>query len=157
VIELRVVGYVRVGVGDDFVKANPGAVAGRVEILPEYVEALDGLEGFSHLFIISFLHKAPPEYRDLRRVKPRRLLRRGLKEEELPTLGVFSTDSPVRPNPIGLTLVRLVRRDGGVLFVEGLDLFDGTPVIDIKPLRPDYTTERFRVPEWVRLDVGGRV
>ncbi|GBC70027.1 tRNA (adenine(37)-N6)-methyltransferase [archaeon HR01] len=156
-IELRVVGYVRVDMDDDFVKANPGAVSGRVEILPEYVEALDGVEGFSHLFIISVFHKAPPEYRDLRRVRPRRLLRKGLREEELPILGVFATDSPVRPNPVGLTLVRLVKRDGGVLFVEGLDLFNGTPVIDIKPFRPDYTTESFRVPDWVRLDVGARV
>jgi tRNA (Thr-GGU) A37 N-methylase len=54
-------------------------------------------------------------------------LRLGLREEELPVLGVFSTDSPVRPNPIGLTLVKLVRRDVRVLYVEGLDLFDGTP------------------------------
>ncbi|MEM4374869.1 MAG: tRNA (N6-threonylcarbamoyladenosine(37)-N6)-methyltransferase TrmO [Nitrososphaerota archaeon] len=151
-IELRVVGYVRVDVDDDYVRANPGAVSGRVEVLPQYEEALDGVEGFTHLFIISVFHKAPPEYRELLRVRPRRLLRKGLKEDELPTLGVFSTDSPVRPNPIGLTLVRLLRRDGHILYVDGLDLFDGTPVIDIKPLRADYTTVEYHVPSWVKLD-----
>jgi len=152
VLELKTVGYVRVEHDDEYVKAHAGEVKGRVEILPEYGEALDGLEGYSHIFIISVFHRAPPEYRTLLKVRPRRLLRLGLREEELPVLGVFSTDSPVRPNPIGLTLVKLVRRDGRVLYVEGLDLFDGTPVIDIKPYRPDYRAENYTYPEWVKLD-----
>jgi tRNA (adenine37-N6)-methyltransferase len=80
----------------------PAKSRGRVEILPEYGEALDGLEGYSHIFIISVFHKAPPEYRTLLKVRPRRLLRLGLREEELPVLGVFSTDSPVRQTPSGL-------------------------------------------------------
>ncbi|MEM1952829.1 MAG: tRNA (N6-threonylcarbamoyladenosine(37)-N6)-methyltransferase TrmO [Candidatus Caldarchaeum sp.] len=151
-VELKVVGYVKVDVDDDYVKSHAGSLKGRVEILPEYEEALDGLEKYSHIFIISIFHKTPPEYSSLLKIRPRRLLRLGLKEEDLPTLGVFSTDSPVRPNPIGLTLVRLVRREGRVLHVEGLDLFDGTPVIDIKPYRPDYRAENYRYPDWVKLD-----
>lgn len=151
-VELRIVGYVRVEADDEFVKANAGAVKGVVEILPEYEEALDGVENYSHIFIISIFHKAKPEQRQLLKVKPRRLLRLGFREEELPTLGVFSTDSPVRPNPLGLTLVRLTRREGRFLFVDGLDLFDGTPVVDIKPYRPDYRAEGYSYPEWVKHD-----
>ncbi|MEM1945592.1 MAG: tRNA (N6-threonylcarbamoyladenosine(37)-N6)-methyltransferase TrmO [Candidatus Caldarchaeum sp.] len=151
-MEFKIVGYVKVDVDDEYVKAHAGSITGRVEILPEYEDGLDGLEKYSHIFIISVFHKTRPEHRNLLKVKPRRLLRLGLKEEELPTLGVFSTDSPARPNPIGLTLVRLVRRDGRVLYVEGLDLFDGTPVIDIKPYRPDYRAEDYSFPDWVKLD-----
>ena len=149
---MKIVGYVRVEHDDEYVKANSGAVRGRVEILQEFCEALEGVEGFSHLFILSILHKTPTDYRGLLKVRPKRLLRRGFREEELPTLGVFSTDSPVRPNPIGLTLVRLIGRDGCTLHVDGLDLFDGTPVIDIKPLRADYTAVSYTTPPWVKLD-----
>jgi tRNA (adenine37-N6)-methyltransferase len=60
VLELKTVGYVRVEHDDEYVKAHAGEVKGRVEILPEYGEALDGLEGYSHIFIISVFHKAPP-------------------------------------------------------------------------------------------------
>jgi tRNA-Thr(GGU) m(6)t(6)A37 methyltransferase TsaA len=151
-MEFKIVGYVRVDFDDEYVKQNAGAVPGRVEILPEYEEALDGVEKYTHIFIIAVFHKSKPEYRSLLKVKPRRLLRMGLREDELPTLGVFSTDSPVRPNPIALTLVKLVRRERNVLFVEGLDLFDGTPVIDIKPYRPDYRAENYSYPDWVKLD-----
>lgn len=156
-MELKTIGYVRVEADDDYVKQHAGELKGRVEVLPEYEEALDGVEKYSHIFIISVFHKAPPEYRTMLKVKPRRLLRLGLREEDLPTLGVLSTDSPVRPNPIGLTLVKLVRREGRILYVEGLDLFDGTPVVDIKPYRPDYRAESYSFPEWVKLDARASV
>jgi tRNA (Thr-GGU) A37 N-methylase len=67
--------------------------------------------------------------------------------KNLPLLGVFALESPTRPNPIGLTLVSLVKREGRRLFVTGLDYFDGTPVIDIKPYQPDYRTENCSFPE----------
>jgi len=69
-------------------------------------------------------------------------------------LGIFATRAPIHPNPIGLTLVELVRREENVLWVRGLDAYDGTPVLDIKPY-PDWEQERFiittdfRVPDWV--------
>jgi len=151
-VELRVIGYVKVDADDEYVKANAGAVAGRVEILPEYGEALDGLQNYSHIFIISILHKIPQESRGLLKVKPRRLLKLGLREEEVPTLGVFATDSPARPNPIGLTLVKLVKKQGNTLYVEGLDLYNETPVIDIKPYRPEYRVEEYTYPDWVKHD-----
>jgi len=151
-MEFKPVGFVRVDFDDEYVKAHAGEVKGRVEVLPEYEEALDGLENYSHLFIIAVFHKRKPEDVGLLKVRPRKLLRLGLHEDELPMLGVFSTDSPIRPNPIALTLVKLKRREKCVLYVEGLDLFDGTPVLDIKPYRPDYRAENYKYPDWVKLD-----
>jgi tRNA (L-threonylcarbamoyladenosine(37)-C2) methyltransferase TrmO-like protein len=83
-------------------------------------------------------------------VKPRRLVNRGLKLEDLPLLGVFALDSPTRPNPIGLTLVRLLGRQGRFLNVSGLDYFDATPILDIKGYRPTYRVGEFDVPDWYK-------
>jgi len=68
----------------------------------------------------------------------------------LPLLGVFALDSPTRPNPIGLTLVRLLGRQGRLLKVSGLDFFDGTPILDIKSYRPTYRVDEFSVPDWYK-------
>jgi tRNA (Thr-GGU) A37 N-methylase len=75
---------------------------------------------------------------------------RGFKLEDLPLLGVFALDSPTRPNPIGLTLVHLLGRQGRLLKVSGLDYFDGTPILDIKGYRPNYRAEEFSVPDWYK-------
>lgn len=74
----------------------------------------------------------------------------GLKEEDLPLVGVFALGSPTRPNPVGLSLVRLVRvEDGGTLVVRDLEYFDGTPIVDIKPYLAAYRTDEYTVPTWV--------
>ena len=119
-----------------------------VEIYPEFQEALEGIDGFSHIFILGYFHKLRPEQKGPLEVKPRRFLRRGFKLEELPLLGVFALDSPTRPNPIGLGLARLAKREGNKLLVTGLDYFDGTPVLDIKPYGPDHRVDDFTLPEW---------
>lgn len=119
-----------------------------VEVYEEYEEALNGLEGFSHLFILGCFHRLRQEQIGPLKVRPRVFLKYGLRLEELPVLGVFPLDSPTRPNPIGLTLVRLTKKDGRNLWVEGLDYYDGTPVLDIKPYQPQYRTEGFTVPGW---------
>lgn len=123
-------------------------VEGRIEIFPEYAAALEGIEGFSHLFILSHLDRPRPGSAGVLRVRPRRHRGGGLRVEDIPEVGVFATDSPVRPNPVGLTLVRLVRREGNVLVVRGVDLFDGTPVLDVKPYRTDYRASAHAVPPW---------
>jgi tRNA-Thr(GGU) m(6)t(6)A37 methyltransferase TsaA len=119
-----------------------------IEVYEEFAEALEGLDGFSHLFVLGYFNRLRPEQIGPLKVRPRGLLKYGFKLEELPLLGVFALDSPTRPNPIGLTLVRLVKRDGRRLSVEGLDLYDGTPVVDIKPYQPQYRAEEFTEPEW---------
>src|SRR3990172_3706204 len=128
--------------------ADTAEVEGRVEVHPEFADGLDGIEGFSHVFLLAYFHKVPDDARGLLKVKPRRLLREGASLVWIPTLGVFATDSPARPNSIGLTLVKLVARDGNVLVVKGLDLFDRTPPIHIKPYRTDYKVETHWVPMW---------
>ena len=108
---------------------------------------------------LSYFHKLRPDQIGPLKVKPKRATRRGFRLEELPTLGVFALDSPTRPNPIGLTLVRLIKRQGRKLFVAGIDLFDGTPVIDIKPYQPDYQVNNYTMPEWYLklMDKNGHV
>jgi tRNA-Thr(GGU) m(6)t(6)A37 methyltransferase TsaA len=148
-ISLEVIGYVRVNYPDDYVKEHSGEVEGTVEVLPKFVEGLDGIEEYSHILLISYLHKQTD--RDVLKVRPRRLLRLGLKLEELPIVGVFATDSPTRPNPIGLTLVRLIKRSNNILHVWGLDLFNETPIIDIKPYSSSYRASDCKVPLWVSM------
>ncbi|MEM0375301.1 MAG: tRNA (N6-threonylcarbamoyladenosine(37)-N6)-methyltransferase TrmO [Nitrososphaerota archaeon] len=149
-VRLKQIGVVRVNASDEEVREKSGQLEGYIEVFEEFAEGLDGIEEYSHLFVIAYLHRS--EWRGLLKVRPRRLLKKGFREDELPVLGVFATDSPVRPNPIALTLVRLIGREGNRLRVRGLDLFDGTPVLDIKPYRPDYRAEDFKIPAWVLHD-----
>lgn len=96
-------------------------VQGRVEVFPEYAEGLDDLDGFSHVYLIYHFDRSPGA-----RLKVKPFL------QDTPR-GVFATRAPARPNPIGFSVVRLLRRDGATLFVEDLDVLDGTPLLDIKP------------------------
>ena len=147
-VVFRPVGVVRTTGSDDDVRFRSKESESTIEVYPEFQEALDGLQGFSHIFVLSYLNKLRPDQTGALKVKPRRLLAKGFKLEELPLVGVFAIDSPTRPNPIGLTLVKLVKIDGGKLLVRGLDFFDGTPVLDIKPYRGDYRAESYDLPDW---------
>ena len=100
--------------------------------------------------MIVYFDRLRPEQVGPLKVKPRGLLKRGFTVEELPLLGVFALDSPTRPNPIGLTLVQLIRRQGNRLHVKGLDFFDRTPILDIKGYRPQYRADEYTLPEWFR-------
>ena len=140
--------------GSDAEVRDKSDLKGELEIYPEFADALDGIDGYSHLFVIVYFNRLRPEQIGPLKVRPRALLRKGFKLEELPWLGVFALDSPTRPNPIGLTLVRFVGREGNRLFVQGLDFFDGTPILDIKGYRAQYRTDEFTVPEWFRKLAG---
>lgn len=157
-IRLKPIGVVHTGAGDDQVKEK-GDQEGELEIFPEFAEGLDGIDGYSHLFVLVYFDRLRPEQIGPLKVKPRGLVRRGFKLEDLPELGVFALDSPTRPNPIGLTLVRIVRREGNRIFVRGLDFFDGTPIVDIKSYRNQYRADDFTVPQWFRklADSNGHV
>ena len=136
--------------GSDAEVREKGNLEGELEIYPEFAEGLQGIDGYSHLFVLVYFDRLRPEQIGPLQVKPRGLLRRGFKLEELPLLGVFALDSPTRPNPIGLSLVRLIKREGNRLFVQGLDFFDGTPILDIKGYRPQYRTDSYVMPDWFR-------
>jgi len=142
------IGIVHLEYSDEEVKNALKGVEGIIEIYPEYEEGLEGIEDFSHIIAIFYLHKVTEEQRRVLKVKHRRLRRFGIDISKFPEVGVFCTDSPHRPNPIALTIVELVRREGRFLHVRGLDVFDGTPVIDLKAYTPDRIVKDIRLPEW---------
>ena len=111
-------------------------------IHPSLTEALDGLEGFSHIIILFWMHRLGDEEMPLK-IHP-------MRKQELPLTGLFATRTPNRPNRIGETTVRLIYRRGNILGVRGLDALDGTPVIDIKPYIPvaDLVDDA-RAPKWI--------
>lgn len=147
-IVLNPIGIVHVKVTDEEIKNSWEGVEGVIEVFPKYAEGLKGIEDFSHIILIAYLHKTSKEQQRVLKVKHRRLLRFGIKIDDIPEIGVFCTDSPHRPNPIALTIVELVRREERNLYVKGLDLFDGTPILDIKAYTPDRTIIEIRVPKW---------
>lgn len=126
-------------------KQKPGydwwEVVSRVKVNGKFSQALEGLEEYSHIIIIYWLHQADVARMALK-VHPR-------GDKELPLVGLFASRSPYRPNPVGQKVVRLIRRQGNILWVEGLDAIDGTPVIDIKPYIPGYDSAvDATVPRW---------
>ena len=113
---------------------------GTIRIHRRWAKGLDGIEGFSHLIVLVWLdHARSPELR----IHPK-----GIKA--LPKIGLLATRTPHRPNPIGMTVVRLVKRRGTTLWVEGLDVWDKTPVIDVKPYTRREAIPEYRIPGWVR-------
>lgn len=149
-LPLRAIGAVHTNAGKEEIRDKKEDTVSEIEIFEEFEDALEGVEGFSHLFIIGYFNQLRPDQLGVLKVKPRRLLRYGLTEDELPLLGVFSLDSPSRPNPIGLSLVQLLSREGRILRVRGLDYFDGTPVVDIKPYQSSYRVNDYTMPDWYR-------
>jgi len=110
---------------------------GKIEVFKEYEEGLKDIEGFSHLIILYEFHKSVK-----RSVKKEHYLEsRGLLVKPYldgTSRGLFATRSPNRPNPIGLTIVELLERRGNILKVAGIDMLDGTPLLDIKPYVPAF-------------------
>ncbi len=94
---------------------------GRAEIFPEFTEGLRDPEGFSHVYLLYHFHRAGTA---------KLLVKPFLQDVEH---GVFATRAPCRPNAIGLSVVELVRREGNVLYLDGIDVLDGTPLLDVKP------------------------
>jgi tRNA (adenine37-N6)-methyltransferase len=99
---------------------------GRVEVFKEYEQGLKDIEGFSHLFLIYLFDRGGK----IELVRPTFL-------DDEPH-GIYASRHPARPNGIGLSVVRLVQRDGNILMIEGADMLDGTPLLDIKPYIPKF-------------------
>ena len=109
---------------------------------PSFEDAMDGLEDFSHIIVLFWMHRSPSWERSMSKIHPQ-------MRPDLPLVGVLATRSPVRPNPLGMAVVRLLERRGNLLKVIGLDAIDGTPVVDIKPYFPKDPAAPARVPDWV--------
>jgi tRNA-Thr(GGU) m(6)t(6)A37 methyltransferase TsaA len=147
-IIIKPIGKINTKFDDEAIKNSKNGVKGEIEVFKEYEDGLEGIDGFSHLIIIAYLHKVREEEKKVLKVRFKRLLRFGIKLKELPEVGVFCSDSPHRPVPIALTIVKLIKREGGRLYVEDLDLFDGTPILDIKPYTPERIVEDLKLPKW---------
>lgn len=109
--------------------SGASGIAGSVEIYERFQAGLKDLDGFSHLILLYHFHRS-----------------RGFSLRIVPFLdaserGLFSTRAPKRPNPIGLSIVRLKRIEAGVLHIENVDILDGTPLLDIKPYVPQFDTQ----------------
>ena len=133
------IGFVRTTAVGDEVKDK--SRLSEIVLRKEMVEALEGITGFSHYFVLFWLSQISGEQRKTMRVHPR-------GRRDLPLVGVLATRTNLRPNPIGLTLVELVKVEGNVLTVRGLDAFDGTPVLDVKPFDFWDIAKDAKVPKW---------
>jgi tRNA-Thr(GGU) m(6)t(6)A37 methyltransferase TsaA len=118
--------------------AGAAGVQGTVEVLPEYAEGLADLDGFSHVVLVYHFHRSE-----------------GYKLRVTPFLdnqprGLFSTRAPKRPNPIGMSVVKLVKVEGNVVHVENVDILDGTPLLDIKPYVPAFDEQQSVRTGWLQ-------
>lgn len=116
--------------------------AARIEIDPRWTAALEGLEEFSHISVLCYLHLMQGKTPVLQ-IHPQ-------GNADMPKVGFFATRTPLRPNPISLTVVRLIKREDSVLHVQNLDMYDGTPVLDVKPyLTRGDDQPQATGPEWI--------
>jgi len=140
---LRAIGIVR----SDFKepsceRLNLEDIISEIVVDKSLTEALDGLEEFSHIIVLYWMHRANSQRVSLK-THP-------MGRQDVPEKGLFAVRTPNRPNPIGKATVRLLQRQGNVLKVQGLDAIDGSPVIDIKPYIPGYdSADDTRVPQWI--------
>jgi tRNA-Thr(GGU) m(6)t(6)A37 methyltransferase TsaA len=141
-LSMRPIGWVVKGRSSTVDETRWEEAPAEIEVDPAWAAALDGIEGFSHIWVVWWLDRfdAPPSSVH---VRPER-------REEMPLVGIFATRSPQRPNPIAMTPVRLLAREGNRLRVQGLDAYEGTPVLDIKPYlcRGDLIPEA-TMPPWL--------
>jgi tRNA-Thr(GGU) m(6)t(6)A37 methyltransferase TsaA len=127
--------------GTPIQSASAKDINGTVEVFPEYAEGLMDVEGFSHIFLIFHFHlskKAPLK------AKP-------YMDDEVH--GIFSIRGPGRPNPIGISIVRLIRIEKNILHIKDIDIVDGTPLLDIKPYVPEFDTREVTKIGWLEKNV----
>lgn len=138
-VSLRPIGYVESEYRDG--QLDLSQTISEVVLGEDYVEGLDGVEGYSHLFILYWMHGVPYD-------KTRVLKDYPIPRRDIPMKGCFATRSTQRPNPIGLSLVELISRKKNKLTVKGLDAINGSPVLDIKPFQELEFARRARLPDW---------
>ena len=117
--------------------AGAQGIEGTVEIASEYVEGLKDIDGFSHIILIYHFHLAKGHFL---KIKP-------YMDDQ--SRGIFATRAPSRPNPIGISVVRLVRIDGNILHIKDVDIIDGTPLLDIKPYVPEFDIRKVGKIGWL--------
>ena len=116
-------------------------VKGTVEIFPEYIEGLQDIDGFSHIIVLYHFHLSK---KPSLQVKP-------FMDDKLH--GIFAIRGPSRPNPIGISIVRLLRVKENVLHVQDIDIVDGTPLLDIKPYVPEFDRKKVTKIGWLEKNI----
>lgn len=138
-IVLKSIGFVK----NNVKKPRFGNYANEVsEIIVDkkLTDALNGIDDYSHVMIVYWMDK----------VKEKVITHRPQGNPNVPVVGIFSCRCPQRPNPIAVSIVRLIGHEGNRIKVKGLDILDGTPIIDIKPHWPHYdTVDNAKIPDWV--------
>ena len=119
------------------IQASRSSATGEVEVFPEYSEGLDSLDGFSHVFLMYWFHKAQ---------SPRMKVTPFLDTQER---GLFSTRAPSRPNPVGFSVVKILTMEGNTLKFKGADMLNDTPLIDIKPFVPRFDNRLEATSGWL--------
>jgi tRNA-Thr(GGU) m(6)t(6)A37 methyltransferase TsaA len=138
-IHFTPIGYVKTAVKHEYVKNRQHT--SEIILRTDLIAALEGLNQFSHVFVIYWFHSVSAVQRKTLKVHPR-------GRQELPILGAFATRTSFRPNPIGLTVAELLHIERNTILVRGLDAYDGTPVLDLKPVDNWDSNLKLRVPEW---------
>jgi len=116
-------------------------IVGTIEVAPEYVAGLKDIEGFSHLILLYHFHL----------ITESSLLVKPFLDNELH--GIFATRSPSRPNPIGISVVRLSKVEGNILYIKDVDTIDGTPLLDIKPYVPEFDIRETDKTGWFAKNI----
>jgi tRNA (adenine37-N6)-methyltransferase len=138
-IVLRPIGVVRTrAIGNE---VRDKSHLSEITLNPDFHPALEGIREFSHVFVLFWLHQISDAERRKMKIHPR-------GRKDMPLVGVFATRSKYRPNPIGLTLCELISVQDTVLTVRGLDAFDGTYVLDLKPYDSWDCAPDAKVPQW---------
>lgn len=116
-------------------------VEGTIEIFPQYQDGLKDLDGFSHIILLYHLHKVT---KASLQVKP---------FMDASAHGVFATRAPARPNPIGISIVRLMKIEKNQIYIQDVDILDGTPLLDIKPYLPEFDHREVTSTGWLKQNV----
>jgi len=147
-MEVTPIGIVRSSV-KEAMDGGWGNITSEIKVLEEFAPGLKGMDSFSHVIVVFFMHQSTWE-------PGADLVRRPRGRSDMPEIGIFAQRAKHRPNPIGITPVEVVSLQGDTLRVRGLDAIDGTPVLDLKPYFPQFDSPPgVHIPEWVpRLMVG---
>lgn len=119
------------------IQASKSDTTAEAEVFPEYSEGLDSLDGFSHAILLYWFHRAQ---------SPKLKVTPFLDTMER---GLFSTRAPSRPNPIGLSIVKIIRIEGNIVRFKGADMLNDTPLIDIKPFVPEFDNRVYATSGWL--------
>ena len=140
-ITMKPIGFVKTWASEEDFRTGRRNVVSEVVLNEELTPALEGIEAYSHIMVLFWMHSVTRKMRSTTKTRP-------WHQADMPKVGTLAARGRSRPNPIGLTVVELVERKKNVLKVKGLDAIDGTQVLDVKPYDYVDVKKGITVPEW---------